>query len=178
MRDSKSYPTGLSPLGASKRSIMEAASNYAKRHLGNGLTIEALVQKLGGKITYLGPSDIDRRDEESILIRREGDFEIFLPPHTSVARDRFTIAHELGHYLLQYGEKDGPKHAGRSMGPTDDRVEWEANWFAAGLLMPEDEFKEAIEKYDSDYDKIARQFGVSKKAAEIRAQDLRDTHQN
>ena len=53
---------------------------------------------------------------------------------------RFTLAHEIGHYLLHPGEKhhrDRPLDAGHS-GPSSklDQIELEANYFAACLLAP------------------------------------------
>ena len=53
------------------------------------------------------------------------------------------------------------------------RAEWEANWFAAAFLMPSAEFKEIYEAMGRSTEFTAMQFGVSPKAAEIRAQSLR-----
>jgi len=165
----------LKELGASKSSIMKAASDYAKSvGLKPGAALEDLVHALGGKIRYLGFSNATSHDHESIIIKNTNDFEIFLPPHTSMARDRFTIAHELGHYLLQYKKGMGVRAAGRSPGPSNERVEWEANWFAAGLLMPEDVFREKLTSSNHDIEELAKYFGVSRKAVEIRAKDLNE----
>ena len=52
---------------------------------------------------------------------------------------RFSIAHELGHYFID-GHLDhiGGSHASRAGFVSTDRYEREADFFAAGLLMPED----------------------------------------
>jgi Zn-dependent peptidase ImmA (M78 family) len=52
-----------------------------------------------------------------------------------------------------------------------NRVEWEANWFAASLLMPEDVFKTAVNEGLSDMHLVAR-FNVSMEAAQVRKKVL------
>ena len=51
---------------------------------------------------------------------------------------RFSIAHELGHYFID-GHLDhlGDSHRSRAEFVSNDRYEREADFFAAGLLMPE-----------------------------------------
>lgn len=55
----------------------------------------------------------------------------------SILRRRFTVAHELGHYVLRHegGYRDGPDTF--SVGAVD-RKERDANLFASELLMPHD----------------------------------------
>ena len=50
------------------------------------------------------------------------------------------------------------------------RVEWEANWFAAGFLMPAAEFTSVCRA--ADLAEAARHFKVSVPAAEARAKAL------
>ena len=76
----------------------------------------------------------------AIYVHGRGDFDIVLPQFTSPLRDRFTIGHELGHYFLHSRQGERPLVAYRQ---GSGRLEWEANWFAAGLLMPKDEFLRA-----------------------------------
>ena len=52
-----------------------------------------------------------------------------------------------------------------------NRVEWEANWFAASLLMPEEAFKKAVEEGLPDMHLAAR-FNVSMEAAQVRKKVL------
>ena len=52
-----------------------------------------------------------------------------------------------------------------------ERAEWEANWFAAGFLMPQSKFVEASTKMtDSE---LATYFNVSSQAVEIRKRTLK-----
>ena len=53
-----------------------------------------------------------------------------------------------------------------------NRVEWEANWFSSGLLMPEPLFRKKFEEFDKDVSNISKYFGVSNAAANIRIKDL------
>ena len=84
----------------------------------------------------------------SLVVRAEDDFTIFVPNDTSLERDKFTIAHELGHYVLHYlwprYVKGEPEFMLRASRYGSDRSEWEANWFAAAFLMPEKKFNKKV----------------------------------
>jgi Zn-dependent peptidase ImmA (M78 family) len=49
------------------------------------------------------------------------------------------------------------------------REEWEANWFSAAFLMPEEEFRSAFNAHDGDLSEVASIFSVSIAAAKVRA---------
>lgn len=140
-----------------------------------GAALEPIVSSLGGKIVISAGADLSEDSSGSIRIRSENDFEIVLARHTGPARDRFTIAHELGHYVLHYL---WPKHQGRDPGPIEaqrygsGRVEWEANWFAAGFLMPGDLFRASFAENEGDIDALAAEFDVSAEAVRVRISTL------
>ena len=150
-----------------KVSVEKFASEVAEK-LGykSDKDIGSFVEKLGGRIEY---TDWDiALQTGSITVFGPGKFSIFLSPFSGVRRDRFTIAHELGHYMLHSRAGSNPiavKRAGSG------RVEWEANWFAAGFLMPRNEFKEKMAEGYTDAE-LAEHFGVSQNAVEIRKQNL------
>lgn len=139
--------------------------------------MEELVSKLGGKIKY-GWSEIDEMDGGSIVAQSTNDFLISLSDHTSAKRDRFTIAHELGHLFLHLRmvKKDFPDASMRATRYVDknnkqqQRCEWEANWFAAQILMPRSKFKECVEKFGVEH--AASVFGVSNQAAKVRKESI------
>jgi hypothetical protein len=135
---------------------------------GIGAHPSTLVEKLGGKIHYQ-EMDAWLAEAGSIFVHGKWNFDILLPLYTSPVRDRFTIAHELGHYFLHAGQGAVPIIAYRQ-GST--RIEWEANWFAAGLLMPAAAFREAWGR-SPGLSVIAVQFGVSEEAARVRMVALR-----
>lgn len=137
--------------------------------------LESVVARLGGEIRYQDIWELDSSESGSIEIHSDSKFVITLAAHTSRARDRFTIAHELGHYFLHYrlprvqGKEVGPMRAARYGG---DLAEVEANWFAASFLMPAAKFTEQYQTTGGDLVAMAAQFGVSTSAAGVRAKSL------
>lgn len=118
--------------------------------------------------TIRDPSDSDK-GADSLVIYDKGKFAIWLSPYQSPLRTNFTIAHELGHYLLHY--KHNQEHQG---GPVvfnrfgTDEYESQANRFAAAFLMPKDEFKKYYKKYNGNSMLLAGHFGVSESAVRVR----------
>ena len=167
------------PVGAQKAVIWAFAEQIARElKFKPSDAIELLVLRLGGKIEYKSPTRQDGRLPESIIVRSTKDFTIYLPSMTSPQRDRFTIAHELGHFWLHY-PLAAKKVPGLPMMATrwvDElnselvRTEWEANWFAAAFLMPEVQFRAAYNKGGADF--AACEFNVSAHAARVRAKSL------
>ncbi|MDX3968269.1 MAG: ImmA/IrrE family metallo-endopeptidase [Bradyrhizobium sp.] len=140
-----------------------------------GADLSPIVAKLGGRITIQNVLDFNRVPSGSIRIDAPGRFEIFLAAHTGPVRDRFTIAHELGHYVLHYLY---PNRIGRKVERLEaqrygsGRVEWEANWFAAGFLMPVAQFRERFGLLQGSQAALAAEFGVSLESIRIRIQSL------
>jgi hypothetical protein len=98
-------------------------------------------------------------------------------------RRRFTIGHEVGHYLLH--QEDAPRVFCRSgdivdaedddPGPTPSPktpVESEADAFAAALLMPDYLLRPHYEKHGRDVTTIREIFGCSHKAMSYRLNAL------
>ncbi|WIY27258.1 ImmA/IrrE family metallo-endopeptidase [Parasedimentitalea psychrophila] len=165
-------------LGASKAGVEKFAEELAlKIGFSAGDSIEELVQRIGGKLV-VGSSGHGDEESGSIVARNVNEFEIFVSRHTSLKRDRFTIAHELGHLLLHFGaikkqDEGAVMRATRYVDQSDQdqqRAEWEANWFAAAFLMPSDEFAEAFT--EGGVHTAAQRCGVSLQAAKIRAENL------
>jgi Zn-dependent peptidase ImmA (M78 family) len=90
---------------------------------------------------------------------------VFLNAAEVPARRRFTLAHELGHWVCQCLEgTEAPvfcRAEDVGVDPATKALEREANVFAAELLMPEDEVRAA---WDGDPDACADRFGVSGEA--------------
>lgn len=125
-----------------------------------------IAKMFGGKINF---RNLDEWVDESgsIFVHGPGEFDIILPYYTSPRRDCFTVAHELGHYFLHSRQGEIPIVAFRK-GST--RIEWEANWFAASLLMPEEEFRSELQSHSLAA--VAAKFGVSEDAAKVRSESL------
>lgn len=168
-------PVGV---GASK-AVIEGFAEQVANMFGfkPGDSLEELVATHGGKIVF-GSSGEEDHESGSIIARSLSDYTIYLSPNTSRLRDRFTIAHELGHLFLHLPKmkKTAPTavmRATRWVDETDasqQRAELEANWFAAALLMPADAFR-AI--YSTRGASCAKEvFDVSRAAVSTRARAL------
>lgn len=150
------------------------------------LKIHDLVAKFGGSIHVEDAA----RAAESMHVLKPQEFKIFIPPFTSPRRDRFTIAHEFGHYCLHY-PWDNSSSAGEmkfnrplplgSFSPTLNRniesskinqlLESQANRFAAALLMPREKFVKASADGCGIAD-LAAMWDVSEQAVQVRAKTL------
>ena len=102
---------------------------------------------------------------------------ILLAPNQSPGRKRFSLAHELGHYHIPSHRKRPPGWCGEDdMVAQEDsgrRYEWEANQFAAELLMPRHLFSHDAGHRDAAFHEIAELsspewYDVSVTAAAIR----------
>jgi Zn-dependent peptidase ImmA (M78 family) len=93
---------------------------------------------------------------------------IFVNDDYPATRNLFTIAHEIGHYVLHEGSQNRFDEYHKYTKVEKER-EKEANDFAAELLMPQYKFEEVFDEFKGDIKKIADKFGVSIKATEVRA---------
>lgn len=160
----------------SASSIATIAASVAKQvGFEPGGDLREVVQRLGGKISHVDLWGGNSSDSGSIEIHGSS-FEIRLAIATGPLRDRFTIAHEIGHYILHYlyrkqilNESINDLVAQRF---GTNQAEKEANWFAAAFLMPADEFKREFASCGGDHSELSRKFQVSRQASEVRAKSL------
>ncbi|TYQ00234.1 uncharacterized protein DUF955 [Tenacibaculum adriaticum] len=124
-------------------------------------------------------------DEVSgFLVRKNNKDVIGLNQSQHEVRQRFTIAHELGHFILH---KDQPLfvdyYRGSKLYRSSQRgqnylIEKQANFFAASLLMPKKLVNSELKKlsddldYDIKVDKLSRKFKVSFQAMDYRLKYL------
>ncbi len=128
----------------------------------------------------------DSANKNSGLIGRHGDRVIIgvNALHPAV-RQRFTIAHEIGHMLLHADQpliidQSGGAIIGTRQEGDDSPREIEANAFAASLLMPADWVKKELKRRqlpnaddnDAAVSSLARTFGVSQQAMMYRLVNL------
>lgn len=93
-------------------------------------------------------------------------------PSDSAKRQRFTIAHELGHYVLGHGHAFRDPSSHFSMSYYDPR-EVDANQFAAEVLMPEMAVNVLVKQRKiTDVKELARIFDVSINAMSYRLKKL------
>jgi len=92
----------------------------------------------------------------------------------SPVQQNFTIAHELGHYLLKHHEREGYEQSYAVLLRTPDikdetPMEQEANWFAENLLVPTVFLHERLAKYPFlTNQRLARMFGVPVRLMNLR----------
>ena len=169
------YPN-IEPCGLSKKSIDSLAESVAKQlYFGAGDDIKLALNKLGGNLVIKNFWDLGDDVCSSMCAHGLGHFDIFVPSNVFGSRDRFTIAHEIGHYVLHFlwprnkGERIENVYASRYC---HGREAWEANWFALGLLMSRQEFKYIFEHCGCRIADTADAFGVTLEAATYRANYL------
>ncbi len=91
-------------------------------------------------------------------------------PYTRAA---FTIAHEIGHYLLHSDKSDEIFYrSSLNLSEGNDNIEAEANCFAASLLMPRAKMRIFYPMLSSEPEKLADLFGVSKIAMNYRIKNM------
>lgn len=169
----------IKPSGLSRATISSYAEDVAKAaRFEPGDALELLISDLGGTVEYSPAVFTGTADPESIIVVSDADFRIILGTMTSPGRDRFTMAHELGHYFVHYPlfKESFPNRimtAQRWIDHADkeqQRAEWEANWFASAFLMPEASFRDASRRCSSF--ELAKLFGVSNSAVATRKKIL------
>jgi len=89
-----------------------------------------------------------------------------------LVRQRFTIAHELGHFALSHGARPRDSAEAFSLGNYDP-VEADANKFAAELLMPSAVVNGMIRTHGiTDFERLASMFNTSAVAMKYRLKNL------
>lgn len=118
-----------------------------------------------------------------VLIKRAGqDAEIHVQTSDSPSRQRFTCAHELGHYVKRSATDDDAweyvEHRNLITSQGTDTEEIYANRFAASLLMPEIAVRKLYDKLKAEAGTppppaaLAFEFGVSADAMQYRLANL------
>lgn len=97
---------------------------------------------------------------------------IFVNQEENVQRQRFTLAHEIGHAVLHGGSDEVDFR--KDIDSPRTRKEIEANSFAANLLMPREHFSQVWKTQGRAWAEL--RFGVSQSAAKYRALNLGLTH--
>jgi Zn-dependent peptidase ImmA (M78 family) len=137
---------GISHEPVSLRDVVSALNLELVQKTGEPFSCEAALEPLG--------------DTHAIVLNGPGDER----------RRRFTIAHEIGHFVLHPGrcrpERDGVVNEAMRA------EEREADSFAAELLMPEHLVRQAVQEQGADTALLADRFQVSPKAMTIRLRRL------
>lgn len=153
------------------KTIFEVIADAQTRY---PVDVEGLAKALGIKTrSFRMPSDVSG----ALICDEDGSYRIHVNSEHPLTRRRFTIAHELGHYVLHramvgrgvndnraYRTTNQAEYYNPEIGP---KQETEANRFAASLLMPQ-ELIDRLREHGMGVDAMARALEVSNHAMHIR----------
>ena len=142
--------------------------------------LEAIAESAGIRVVYE-----ELEDRISGLLVQKGEYAVIgVNSLHHPNRQRFTLAHELGHFYLHstgptiYVDGAMIHFRGEDFHAPATPVEVEANTFAAALLMPDYFLREDLEGRAIDamdeaaVKRLARRYGVSQQALTIRLVEL------
>ena len=167
----------------SLQAARSAAEKLAAATTKPPVNVERLAGQLGVPIHLdkLGPTT------SGLLVTKGTLAAIFVNSAEPPERQRFTIAHELGHHILQHYAKPGEHvhtdarglvmQRGPRAAAGIDPVEVAANQFAASLLMPTHLLRPAVAAKsepitEEEVAELAEEFKVSEQAMTIRLTGL------
>jgi Zn-dependent peptidase ImmA (M78 family) len=159
------------------RDIEKRAAALLEQHSHENPPIDVvrLCQQLGIEVI---PEELDEEISGILLLQQQP--VIAVNRTHSRARQRFTIAHEIGHFVLHRTRKDAvfvdraAMHFRNQVSSTGlDPNEVAANHFAAALLMPQRMLEEDLRSIDESIAdvhviQLAKKYGVSEQAMNIR----------
>lgn len=132
--------------------------------------IDTIIREIGLPLSHEAMAD----NISGYIERQNGSYRIVVNANHASTRQRFTAAHELGHYIYHrdlLGEGVGDNRAYRTEGTDRPNAnirpihERQANSFAANVLMPRHRLTDVAEETTAA---LAARFGVSKEAMRIR----------
>ena len=158
-----------------------------KQSLDNQIKIPIDISEIATCLDIVSIAPLTTDGFEGAIVKKDGQGFIFYNESSIESRQRFTIGHELGHWMI-------PHHLlNNSLSCTKDkfskfnsnskdlskevRIEIEANRFSAQLLMPNTEFKSDINRTEPDLRhlfKVAQKYNVSMAACCMRFKELSD----
>ncbi|WP_164749833.1 ImmA/IrrE family metallo-endopeptidase [Nitratireductor alexandrii] len=160
---------------------MAKASELIERYTADApVRIETLIEALGVELER--KAELHPRIAGQIERLDDGTFKISVNKDDHYYRRRFTMAHELAHYLLHRnligsGVDDTKAYRSLDIGRFNNRQilpehETEANRIAAKLLMPARLVRACYEDTHGDVSEMAKRFQVSAEAMGYRLQSL------
>lgn len=135
--------------------------------------IEQIVESLGIKIKR-APSE----DFSGLLLRKDGKALMGINDSEPHVRQRFTIAHELGHFYLHPAKDAFVDYRHTQGGGVRSSKERQANIFAAAFLIPRITLIAEVNKrvsagiFDAEIEELAKKYDVSKESMNYRLLNL------
>lgn len=138
---------------------------------GNATNIQGLIEgnpELSLDFENIGEYDayIEKTDEKH--------YRIVINSKHSPTRQRFSMTHEYVHYQVHRQEIKNMPRGERILHRSEERnrIEYQANNYAAEILMPELAFLQISRAKNGDISEIAKEFRVSPLAVRYRARTL------
>lgn len=119
-------------------------------------------------------NDLDRNTSGFIERTGPAKWAIHVNKWENALRQKFTIAHELAHFILHKNILQSGSHYDSILFRDDNTssIERQASSFASELLMPSDKFGEYINEGCNTIEKLADKFELSTSAVRYRAYKL------
>lgn len=162
--------------------IKKLADDISSYYTDKITSLELIAEYEGLEIFY---DSYEKGTFDGMTIYDNGTFYIHINTDNGnkkgSGRSRFTLAHELGHYFIdshRVGLKNGllEPHPSKIDRVQFDRIEQEADYFAACLIMPEELFKkDALKKRKFNFQIIkdlSKEYNVSITACAIRFSEI------
>ncbi len=137
----------------------EAKAHEVWKELGESevpTNLQSIVKKLGIPVKKVEGIDI----EGLAFSSRGGEVFIMFNGSDPLARRRFTVAHEIGHFLLDHIPIEGATEQ-----ISQNAQEKEANTFSSHLLVPRADLKEFVKNKNKTLEDIVGRYNVSKEVA-------------
>ncbi|XAY07878.1 transcriptional regulator [Paraconexibacter sp. AEG42_29] len=163
---------GLSDLAAPPVDVLD----IAEEHLGLDVQDHADLFALPGAPEKVGDASLSGL----LFPSQQRIYVNAVEAQRSPGRRMFTIAHELGHWQMHRSDGEAVHTrfcakedvSGEARSPSSRQIEWEANRFAAALLMPEALLRREAAELQLNVRLLAQRFGVSAPAMQVRLSTL------
>lgn len=134
------------------------------------LNIAELAHELGIAVRY---EPMEGDDSGSLeMCEKENRWIMTINSLHHPHRQRFTMAHELGHFIKHSPISSRFHDTNFFRNAESNQMETEANNFAAELLMPKNKFDDFVQNTSTSAEAVAEYFQVSTIAARVRAKQL------
>lgn len=144
------------------------ASAYGSSRIKPPIDLAEILKKNGIKLKF------GKFEDPSIAgFYKKSEKTIYVSEDDSYSRQTFTIAHELGHFLLHEDKTSDVFYRLDSiqLDKQDKAEEQEANWFASSLIMPENLMRDYWDIIPDERE-MRRIFKVSQSAMNWRLKNL------
>jgi len=166
----------VKPTNLSKAEIQELAEDFHKEmECYIPVNVNLVISRLGGKVEYFNPRCTNKEEYEntpSLRVFSKTEFVINILDCFSLSRDNTSLTHDLAHYVLHSKRGKLEVEADRYGG--NNRVEWEANWWAWAFLMPKTVFLKEAYACNKNICTLSHKFMVPGSVVSIRLNDLEE----